>query len=261
MEFINQEKYSKDIGIYAITNVLTDTRYIGQTGVSFERRYIHHQWKLRNHQHDNQHLQAAFDKYGEDNFVFEVLRVADSASQLDSLEIDYIASCLNSYNILKGGGGRRGVPMSDHAKQIVGEKNRQHMQGKKLSEETKRKMSESHQRKTPDERRRSTIITKKIAKRIKKRLVKGDSITKIANDMSLPRHVVANMVTNRTWKDVTVPGWDEFLAGRTVGKRLHKDEVQALLFQYRNGESIDTLASQYNRTKKEIASLIRRHAA
>lgn len=125
MIFINQEKYKNNFGIYGIVNKVNSKIYVGQTRENFQRRYWHHRWKLNDGSHDNLHLQNAWNKYGEENFEFVVLEKIDDIGLLDELEISYInyyKQQNQSYNILLGGGGRRGVPMSEHAKKLIGEK-------------------------------------------------------------------------------------------------------------------------------------------
>ena len=47
MIFVEESKFKKEIGIYKIVNLANGKVYIGQTGQNFQRRYWHHQWKLR----------------------------------------------------------------------------------------------------------------------------------------------------------------------------------------------------------------------
>ena len=61
-------------GIYSFTNKTTGKRYIGQT-VYLNGRKGDHLLNLRRNQHDNDYLQKAFNKYGEEDFIFEVLEV------------------------------------------------------------------------------------------------------------------------------------------------------------------------------------------
>lgn len=61
-------------GIYSFTNKTTGKRYIGQT-VYLNGRKGDHLLNLRRNQHDNNYLQKAFNKYGEEDFIFEVLEV------------------------------------------------------------------------------------------------------------------------------------------------------------------------------------------
>lgn len=146
MDFVDKDLYKNNFGIYGIRNKINENVYVGQTCERFLKRFWHHQWKLRNNIHDNKYLQNSWNKYGEDNFEYFIIKVVNDSNLLDELEIKYIEyykSIEKSYNILYGGGGRRGVPMSDNAKRIIGEKNRNHMIGKKHSEQTKKKMSET----------------------------------------------------------------------------------------------------------------------
>lgn len=59
-------------GVYAITNVLTDTVYYGQAE-NIEGRLRTHRSCLARGRHGNSHLQASWNKYGEDAFVFTPL--------------------------------------------------------------------------------------------------------------------------------------------------------------------------------------------
>lgn len=58
--------------IYRITNMENGKYYIG-SAESFERRKWQHKNDLKKGQHSNPRLQAAWNKYGADAFVFEVL--------------------------------------------------------------------------------------------------------------------------------------------------------------------------------------------
>jgi hypothetical protein len=60
-------------GIYIIKNIINSKLYIGST-CNFKTRFKYHLKKLRNNNHDNQKLQKAWNKYGEDNFIFEILK-------------------------------------------------------------------------------------------------------------------------------------------------------------------------------------------
>lgn len=61
------------IGVYTITNLVNGKIYVGSALISFRVRWNVHKSKLRNNKHDNQHLQFAWNKYGESNFKFEIL--------------------------------------------------------------------------------------------------------------------------------------------------------------------------------------------
>lgn len=76
--------------IYKITNLVNNKIYIGQTIRDFQTRIGEH----RRHKKSNNHLKNAFEKYGFNNFKFEIIDTATSINELNNKEIDYI----NQYN-------------------------------------------------------------------------------------------------------------------------------------------------------------------
>jgi hypothetical protein len=69
-----QTKYRTKIepGIYQIINKQTGCRYIGQSEIPNKRRTKHWTY-LRGGYHGNPPLQQAYNKYGEDAFIFEMI--------------------------------------------------------------------------------------------------------------------------------------------------------------------------------------------
>lgn len=63
-------------GIYRITNRTNRKFYIGSSN-DIARRYLRHLVDLRKNKHDNQHLQLSWNKYGADNFTFEVYKICE----------------------------------------------------------------------------------------------------------------------------------------------------------------------------------------
>lgn len=124
----------KDIsGIYKITNLINGKVYVGQSCRIYER-WMHHRSDLRHDSAANGHLQQAWNKYGEDNFAFEVVEECDIA-MLDQREIFWINkldSRISGYNMTDGGGGIRGYKMPSEAVQ----KTRAANTGRVRSEET-----------------------------------------------------------------------------------------------------------------------------
>ena len=59
-------------GIYEIKNLINSKKYIGQSADIVKRERMHF-WMLRNGKHKNPHLQNAYNKYGEDNFIFKII--------------------------------------------------------------------------------------------------------------------------------------------------------------------------------------------
>lgn len=141
--------------IYRLTNKINGKMYHGQT-IEEDVNDRWYDYKTLNCKGQPK-LYNALKKYGPDNFLFEVIDVANDQFQLDNLEIDYIArfdSMNNGYNCTEGGrGGRKSEETKRKLSEAQrGSKNHQFGKtgelslnfGKKFSEETKRKLSESH---------------------------------------------------------------------------------------------------------------------
>lgn len=83
-----------DCGIYQILNLINNKSYIGSS-VQIRKRKNQHYNSLRCNKHHNQHLQAAWNKYGESNFVFRILERFQtntmSKTDLKQIEKEYIS--------------------------------------------------------------------------------------------------------------------------------------------------------------------------
>jgi group I intron endonuclease len=90
----------KTVGVYVIRQISTGKCYVGQS-VHVERRVIHHRYHLRKGKHHNHYLQSAWNKYGENDFTFSLLRKCEHhelTSLEQSLADEYAAAGL-SFNI------------------------------------------------------------------------------------------------------------------------------------------------------------------
>ena len=105
---VNENKEIKDsFGyIYKITNKINGKIYIGQTLRYYKKRFEEYRKKIGS---NNIHLNNAFNKYGIDNFTFEV--IDNSATNIDELNekeiyyINFYETCNREkgYNISSGG--------------------------------------------------------------------------------------------------------------------------------------------------------------
>jgi len=88
--------------VYQITNIQNGKFYIGST-VNEKRRKSVHFSKLRKNKHCNCHLQASWNKYGEESFIFKIVDVCcGNYTDLLALEqkwIDQTNACQFGYNI------------------------------------------------------------------------------------------------------------------------------------------------------------------
>ena len=89
-------------GIYQIENKINSKVYIGSSN-NIKRRWQKHKALLRHNKHPNSHLQAAWNKYGEDSFEFSIIEEC-SLSDLLNKEQYYLDTLLFSKTFLEDGG-------------------------------------------------------------------------------------------------------------------------------------------------------------
>jgi len=82
-------------GVYIIQNIINHKVYIGASNNTYKRLCDHKMW-LRKNNHDNIHLQASFNKYGEKNFTFEILE--DCNREYIFSQENYWCNLLNSHD-------------------------------------------------------------------------------------------------------------------------------------------------------------------
>ena len=144
-------------GVYCIRNTLNGKRYVGSTAKSFTKRWNIHKTGLRNGYHHSRHLQAAWNKYGEEAFEFLIIeRVAPKgcvAREQFWLDLWKTANQKYGYNISPTAGSTLGREFTEETK----EKMRKAKKGGKLSEEHKRKISEAGLGRKPSEETRAKL--------------------------------------------------------------------------------------------------------
>ena len=155
-------------GIYQIRHLTHHKRYIGSAAgqKGFEHRWGSHLSDLNLGQHDNSYLQRAWDKYGEESFIFEVIEYIVRLDEMTDeewrtlvlqreqyyLDVFLFASCNDQrfkqlgYNILRVAGSSLGYRHSDETKikmsQSASGKNHVNF-GKNLTQECRMKISEA----------------------------------------------------------------------------------------------------------------------
>jgi len=154
--------YKRIQGIYKIINLTNGLFYIG-SALTILARWANHKSRLKKNTHDNIYLQRAWNKYGEENFKFEIIEEVQDGKQLIQREQFYLdtlqcfADLEKGYNILKEAGHTVGFKFSDEtkalwSKQRTGRKHteeakeliRKHALQYRHSEESKKKISESN---------------------------------------------------------------------------------------------------------------------
>lgn len=77
--------------IYKITTVHDNLVYIG-SALSFKKRMKDHKNSLLHKKHHNYKMQNAFNKYGKNNFVVEIVKEYENTIKLNSVEILFLQS-------------------------------------------------------------------------------------------------------------------------------------------------------------------------
>ena len=107
-------------GIYQIRNTTNNKLYIGST-TSFYRRWQEHQRKLNLNKYTSSKLQNAWNKYGKEAFIFEILLQCDKDSLLSQEQyyIDKLNTVNVGYNTAPKAGNTLGIkkgPMPEEQK-------------------------------------------------------------------------------------------------------------------------------------------------
>lgn len=146
-------------GIYKITCLANNKIYIGSSQNIFKRIFTHKSTLKRN-THRNKHLQSAWNKFGENSFVFDIIEVVEEGNLIDR-EQEWINStkCYDrnlGFNICKLADRPTGYLHTEECKKLMSEIKKDkikeglivsNLKGKfinrKHSEETKEKIRKS----------------------------------------------------------------------------------------------------------------------
>ncbi|KKN02398.1 hypothetical protein LCGC14_1118210 [marine sediment metagenome] len=140
-------------GIYAIVNILNGIMYVGSSFEIEDRWYggDGHFTHLRKGDHDNKYFQRAFNKYGEEAFVAEILELTSRNKKKKLRREQYyidLAGMENLYNESPRAGGGSG-PCSEKTKEKIKRKIKEMWsdpelwKGRIVSEKIKEKIKET----------------------------------------------------------------------------------------------------------------------
>lgn len=104
----------KLIVIYKITSKINRKFYIG-SAVDFKDRVRCHIKGLRKKDHENQKLQNHYNKYGEDDLIFEIVENVENKKDLTEREQFYLDTLNPFFNICKIAGNCTGRKLSEES--------------------------------------------------------------------------------------------------------------------------------------------------
>jgi group I intron endonuclease len=126
--------------IYKITNKINSKFYIGST-INFDRRIKDHFRRLKNNNHHSIKLQNSYNKYGEENFIVEILEYVSDINNLISSEQKWMDSENPTLNVtlIAGLNSHIGLKRSDETRLKISES----LKGKSPTIETRNKIRET----------------------------------------------------------------------------------------------------------------------
>ena len=218
-----------ETGVYAVVNLVNGKRYIGSTVNSFRGRWAAHKRRLAVRKHCNDHLQNAWNKYGEDCFRFDVLERCLPANCL-AREQYYLNEwkTWNSdigYNICRTAGSTLGVKHTEASKKK--------MKGKTRSKEARRNISAAKLGKAFSEEVRNARRGKPRSEETRRKI----SVSLIGNTRSV----------GRTHSEAT----KEKIRKSSTG-RLHSEETKRKVSDLLKGRCLS------EETKKKISTTLKR---
>lgn len=261
-------------GIYKITCLANNKVYIGQS-TKVNKRLSSHFASLRRGAHHNEHLQKAYNKYGEDNFVIEVLAEC-SKSELDNLEKQFIAAYKSTnhkygFNMMDGGQGDerhftpyvklkmsnslRGRKFTDEHKRRISEGNK----GRVISQEAidKCKASIARNQSRSGEKNGNAILSNKDAEKIIKFLLIEYNPMLAAQKFNTTYGIIMNLIYNRSYLNVLPEERDKL---KLMSAKNFEQKIEKCVQLYLSGMSQNEIAKTMNVSRNSLrAELIKRN--
>lgn len=156
----------KQMGIYVIKCLANNKLYVG-SAVNLISRKSEHFYRLRKNTHGNPHLQNAYNKYGEHNFLFSIIEIVENPEQLivsEQKNIDILSKDNSLFNIRKIAKNNLGLKHSEEAKYKMKISNCGSMTGKTHSQEARQKMSISRKGKKLTEEWKTNMSLARLGK-------------------------------------------------------------------------------------------------
>lgn len=204
-------------GIYKIVNTVNGNFYIGSSSNIRKRKEKHFRY-LRNDEHENKHLQNAFNKYGESVFIFEVIKYVEQSHLLEQEQL-FLNEHFGKpyfYNICGTAGSPavKGRTKSNlHRERIAQsvkqfyennplhkEKLAEYRRGTTIPEGTRQKMRDAQKRGTVHH---NAKLTESIVQEIRNKYQpKAYSYGKLAEEFNVDKKTIIRIIQRKTWTHI-----------------------------------------------------------
>lgn len=222
-----------DAGVYAIVHLASGKRYVGSS-VNIRRRRASHFRELRSGSHSNRHLQAAWNKYGEDAFAFFVLDHCGRGATVrrEQAWIDALRPFGDrGYNLSPTAGNVLGLKFTDEQRAHVSAglkgkpKSAEHRANiwgsRKVTPEMREQMAANGRKsagrpKSPEHRARIGVAQQGDANHwsklttgdvvaIRERLASGERGRHLAAEFGVHESVISQIKNGRVWRHIPSP--------------------------------------------------------
>ena len=173
-------------GVYEIVNIITNERYIGsasRVGKSnslsgFYVRFDKHKLLLKNNKHYNIHLQRSYNKYGENNFNFNILSICPPEYCI-KLEQWFLDNLKPEYNIRKIADSNKGIKFTAEHKEKLSKSIKNSLKNK-VDNSYRKRIGETLKitklnKKNPYKRTEQGLVNNRIKRRSHSNIAKLDS--------------------------------------------------------------------------------------
>lgn len=207
----------KQKGIYIIRCLQEKTVYIGSS-VDIQRRWTEHKTRLNTNNHHCEQLQLAWDAYGDESFIFDILELTDEIVQQEQYWLDLFK---NVYNTSRKTHNPMANPVLALSVANKLRKNR-NKKGQRLQKED--------------------VIQIKIA--LRDNLA---TITTLADIYEVSTSTIAAIKAGRNWAHVVVEG---FVTGKN---KKYYEQTDKIVNMYEQGHPLETIRKECN--IKKVSSI------
>jgi group I intron endonuclease len=192
-------KNSKYGIVYKITNTLTGDFYVGSS-TNLYKRYYTHMNHMRKGIKSCIVLNRAAEKYGEENFSFEILAKCPIEYVL-KLEQWFISNLKPKYNVAKIAGSNLGIKRTEEVKIRKSVSQKENWKDENYRKKHLESLSKNWKNGTTHPMAK---LTEEQVIKIKKELAKGVLPKQVSDNLNLSYCSIKDISRGKTWKSVTV---------------------------------------------------------